>query len=38
MAGVRAVAGVLDENRDPAGRYPATLTPLLPRLPTTSQR
>ena len=33
MAGVRAVAGVLEETRDPAGRYPPSLAPLLPRLP-----
>jgi hypothetical protein len=33
MAGVRVVAGVLEENRDPAGRYPPSLAPLLPRLP-----
>jgi hypothetical protein len=33
MAGVRVVAGALDESRDPAGRYPASLAPLLPRLP-----
>jgi hypothetical protein len=33
MAGVRTVAGVLEENRDPAGRYPPSLAPLLPRLP-----
>jgi hypothetical protein len=33
MAWVRVVAGALDESRDPAGRYPASLAPLLPRLP-----
>ena len=33
MAAVRVVAGALDESRDPAGRYPASLAPLLTRLP-----
>lgn len=33
MAAMRTVAGLLDESRDGAGRYPASLTPLLPRLP-----
>lgn len=33
MAGVRVVAGALEENRDPAGRYPPSLAPLLARLP-----
>jgi hypothetical protein len=33
MSAMRAVAGLLDESRDAAGRYPESLTPLLPRLP-----
>ena len=33
MAGIRVVADALEENRDPAGRYPLSLAPLLPRLP-----
>ena len=33
MAAMRTVAGLLDGSRDSAGRYPASLTPLLPQLP-----
>jgi hypothetical protein len=33
MAAMRTVAGLLDESRDASGLYPASLTPLLGRLP-----
>ena len=33
MAAMRTVAGLLDESRDSSGRYPASLTTLLPQLP-----
>ena len=33
MAGVRVVAGVLEESRDPSGHYPPSLAPILSRLP-----
>ena len=32
MAAVRVVAELLEESRDPAGRYPASLAALMPRL------
>lgn len=33
MDAVAAVARVVDESRDAAGRYPPSLAPLLPRVP-----
>ena len=33
MAAMRTVAGLVDESRDASGRYPASLAPILSRLP-----
>jgi len=33
MAGVRVVAGVLEQSRDSSGHYPPSLAPVMPRLP-----